>query len=175
MGELANTATDIVGGLRVLRGIGGEQVFLDRYRRQSQRARVSGVTVARLQSVLDALQVFLPGVFVVLVVWLVLIPFLKWVTSTYTVTDRRIITRRGILNKTGHDLPLRRINNVNYERSLTDRILGCGTLVLETAAGQPLVLHDLPRVERVHVLINNLLFRRGEDHLEGGEPSHWDD
>lgn len=115
------------------------------------------------------------GVFVVLVVWLVLIPFLKWVTSTYTVTDRRIITRRGILNKTGHDLPLRRINNVNYERSLTDRILGCGTLVLETAAGQPLVLHDLPRVERVHVLINNLLFRRGEDHLEGGEPSHWDD
>ena len=70
MGELANTATDIVGGLRVLRGIGGEQVFLDRYRRQSQRARVSGVTVARLQSVLDALQVFLPGVFVVLVVWL---------------------------------------------------------------------------------------------------------
>ncbi|MCY7396056.1 MAG: ABC transporter ATP-binding protein/permease [Nocardioides sp.] len=70
MGELANTASDIVGGLRVLRGIGGEQVFLDRYRRQSQATRRSGVQVARLQSVLDALQVFLPGVFVVLVVWL---------------------------------------------------------------------------------------------------------
>lgn len=69
-GELANTASDIVGGLRVLRGIGGEQVFLGRYRRQSQAARRCGVRVARLQSVLDALQVFLPGVFVVLVVWL---------------------------------------------------------------------------------------------------------
>jgi len=70
MSDLANTATDIVGGLRVLRGIGGEQVFLGRYRRESQATRVAGVQVARLQSVLDALQVFLPGVFVVLVVWL---------------------------------------------------------------------------------------------------------
>ena len=70
MGSLSNTATDIVGGLRVLRGIGGEQVFLDRYRRESQSARRAGVRVARLQSVLDALQVFLPGLFVVVVVWL---------------------------------------------------------------------------------------------------------
>lgn len=70
MGELANTATDIVGGLRVLRGIGGEQVFLDRYRRESQRARVAGVAVGRIQSILDAMQVFLPGLFVVVVVWL---------------------------------------------------------------------------------------------------------
>jgi ABC-type multidrug transport system fused ATPase/permease subunit len=70
MGDLANTASDIVSGLRVLRGIGGEQVFHDRYRRESQTTRRAGVDVARLQSVLDAMQVFLPGVFVVLVVWL---------------------------------------------------------------------------------------------------------
>ncbi|WP_347565806.1 ABC transporter ATP-binding protein [Nocardioides sp. IC4_145] len=70
MSHLSNTATDIVSGLRVLRGIGGEQVFHDRYRRESQTTRRAGVQVAKLQSVLDALQVFLPGVFVVLVVWL---------------------------------------------------------------------------------------------------------
>jgi ABC-type multidrug transport system fused ATPase/permease subunit len=70
MGELSNTASDIVAGLRVLRGIGGEQVFHDRYVRESQTTRRAGVQVARLQSVLDALQVFLPGVFVVVVVWL---------------------------------------------------------------------------------------------------------
>ena len=70
MGELSNTASDIVAGLRVLRGVGGEQVFHDRYRRESQRTRQAGVEVARVQSVLDALQVFLPGVFVVVVVWL---------------------------------------------------------------------------------------------------------
>jgi ABC-type multidrug transport system fused ATPase/permease subunit len=70
MGRLANTASDIVGGLRVLRGIGGEQVFHDRYRRESQTTRTAGVQVARLQSVLDALQVLLPGLFVVVVVWI---------------------------------------------------------------------------------------------------------
>src|SRR3954449_13056546 len=70
MGELSNTASDIVGGLRVLRGVGGEQVFHERYVRESQLTRRAGVQVARLQSVLDALQVFLPGVFVVVVVWL---------------------------------------------------------------------------------------------------------
>ena len=70
MGDLSNTANDIVGGLRVLRGIGGEQVFHDRYRRESQTTRRAGVEVAKLQSVLDALQVFLPGVFVVVVVWI---------------------------------------------------------------------------------------------------------
>ena len=68
-GELATTASDIVAGLRVLRGIGGEQVFHDRYRRESQTVRRAGVRVARVQSVLDALEVFLPGVFVVVLVW----------------------------------------------------------------------------------------------------------
>ena len=68
--DLSNTGTDIVGGLRVLRGIGGEGVFLARYRRESQATRTAAVNVAKLQSVLDALQVFLPGIFVVLVVWL---------------------------------------------------------------------------------------------------------
>lgn len=108
------------------------------------------------------------GGFVILVFWLVLLPFLRWLTTTYAVTDRRIITRRGILNKTGHDLPLRRINNVNYQRSLTDRMFGCGTLVLETAAGRPLALHDLPRVERVHVTINNLLYQRDDGPTDDG-------
>nr|WP_179656095.1 ABC transporter ATP-binding protein [Nocardioides panzhihuensis] len=70
MGELSNTASDIVGGLRVLRGIGGEDVFSARYRRQSQDVRHAGVRVARLQSVLDAMQILLPGMFVVAVVWL---------------------------------------------------------------------------------------------------------
>jgi ABC-type multidrug transport system fused ATPase/permease subunit len=70
MGDLSNTASDIVSGLRVLRGIGGEEVFHARYARESQQTRRAGVEVARLQSVLDALQVLLPGVFVVVVVWL---------------------------------------------------------------------------------------------------------
>lgn len=94
---------------------------------------------------------------VIVLVW-VLVPFLRWLTTTYTITDRRIITRRGIINKSGHDLPLTRINNVAYERSLLDRILGCGTLVLTTAAEAPVTLHDIPDVEHVHVVMTELLF-----------------
>lgn len=70
MGELNTLASDIVGGLRVLRGIGGEEVFHRRYQAESQRVRAAGVQVAKLQSILDALQIFLPGVFIVVVVWL---------------------------------------------------------------------------------------------------------
>jgi membrane protein YdbS with pleckstrin-like domain len=98
---------------------------------------------------------------VVALVPVFLLPFLRWRTSTYTITDRRVITRRGIVNKSGHDLPLSRINNITYERSLLDRMLGCGTLVLTTAAEAPVTLPDVPDVESVHVRMTELLF--GDD------------
>ncbi|TCN38798.1 ABC-type multidrug transport system fused ATPase/permease subunit [Kribbella orskensis] len=70
VGELNSLGSDIVAGLRVLRGIGGEDSFSTRYRRESQLVRGAGVRVARIQSVLDAAQVFLPGIFIVIVVGL---------------------------------------------------------------------------------------------------------
>jgi uncharacterized membrane protein YdbT with pleckstrin-like domain len=94
---------------------------------------------------------------VAIVLWVV-VPFLRWWTTTYTFTNRRIITRRGIINKSGHDLPLTRINNVAYNRSFTDRLFGCGSLELTTAADEPVVLDDIPDVERVHVVMTELLF-----------------
>jgi len=69
-GKLITLGADTVAGLRVLRGIGGEQTFLRRYQEQSQRVRFVGVRVAGVQACLDAAQVLLPGVFVVLVTWL---------------------------------------------------------------------------------------------------------
>ena len=70
VGRLTALGADTVAGLRVLRGIGGEDVFLDRYRHRSQGVRRAGVRVAVPQSTLDASQVLLPGIFVVLVTWL---------------------------------------------------------------------------------------------------------
>jgi len=70
VGELNSLGSDIVSGLRVLRGIGGEDSFSQRYRAESQVVRRAGVKVARIQSVLDAAQVLLPGIFVVSVVGL---------------------------------------------------------------------------------------------------------
>lgn len=68
-GRLTTLGADTVSGLRILRGIGGEDVFAGRYRTQSQRVRAAGVEVARTQSLLDALQTLLPGLFVAAVVW----------------------------------------------------------------------------------------------------------
>ncbi|MBF8192844.1 ABC transporter ATP-binding protein [Nonomuraea sp. K274] len=66
-GDLSTRAADIVAGLRVLRGIGGEQVFAERYREESQRVRHAGVRVAGVESVLEAAQIVLPGILIAVV------------------------------------------------------------------------------------------------------------
>ncbi|TDU89681.1 ABC-type multidrug transport system fused ATPase/permease subunit [Kribbella voronezhensis] len=68
-GRATELAADTVAGLRVLRGIGGEQLFLDRYREASQEYRASAVRSARMWSLIAALQVLLFGLFLVLIVW----------------------------------------------------------------------------------------------------------
>jgi ABC-type multidrug transport system fused ATPase/permease subunit len=70
VGKLTALGADTAAGLRVLRGIGGEQAFFDRYRAQSQEVRWTGVRVALPQSTLDSAQVLVPGIFVVLVTWI---------------------------------------------------------------------------------------------------------
>ncbi|MFD3404753.1 ABC transporter transmembrane domain-containing protein [Kribbella sp. NPDC058693] len=69
-GRATELAADTVAGLRVLRGIGGEQLFLDRYREASQQYRSSAVRSARMWSLIAALQVLLFGLFLVVVVWM---------------------------------------------------------------------------------------------------------
>ncbi|GIG35318.1 multidrug ABC transporter permease [Cellulomonas pakistanensis] len=68
-GRLTTLGADTVSGLRILRGIGGEEVFAARYREQSQQVRAAGVRVSQTQSLLDALQTLLPGLFLAVVVW----------------------------------------------------------------------------------------------------------
>ncbi|HZM78740.1 MAG TPA: ABC transporter ATP-binding protein [Candidatus Limnocylindrales bacterium] len=69
-GVLTGRAVDIVAGLRVLRGIGGEAVFAKRYRDESQILRGTGISAARIDSLLEAAEVLVPGLFVALVTWL---------------------------------------------------------------------------------------------------------
>ncbi len=83
---------------------------------------------------------------------------LIWLTATYTITTRRLITRHGVITRRGHDIPLTRISDVAYEKDLIDRLLGCGTLVISDASthGQ-VALPDIPRVEDVQRKLNDLL------------------
>ncbi|MDH6218005.1 ABC transporter ATP-binding protein [Streptomyces pseudovenezuelae] len=68
-GRATELASDTVAGLRVLRGIGGEELFLDRYRRASQEVRRAAVRSARMWSLIAAIQVLLPGLLMIAVVW----------------------------------------------------------------------------------------------------------
>ncbi len=131
---------------------------------------VAGViTAATLQSdstvaVIVAVVVAVP----VLIVWS-LIPFLRWMTSTYTVTNRRLITRHGIITRTGRDIPLFRINDVAYEKDLIDRLLGCGTLIISDATEKAgVVLPDIPNIEQVHLQISDLLFANDDGNDDDG-------
>ena len=69
-GELTSMAADIVAGLRILRGIGGEKTFGDNYAAQSQRVRRLGVTAGTWQAVVETLSVLLSGLLLVILVWL---------------------------------------------------------------------------------------------------------
>ncbi|MYU23286.1 ABC transporter ATP-binding protein [Streptomyces sp. SID8352] len=68
-GRATELAADTVAGLRVLRGIGGEELFLDRYREASQQVRRAAVRSARMWSLIAAIQVLLPGLLLIAVVW----------------------------------------------------------------------------------------------------------
>ncbi|WP_411133631.1 ABC transporter transmembrane domain-containing protein [Streptomyces sp. C10] len=68
-GQATELASDTVAGLRVLRGIGGEELFLGRYRNASQEVRKAAVRSARMWSLISAVQVLLPGLLLIAVVW----------------------------------------------------------------------------------------------------------
>ncbi|MGC9379961.1 ABC transporter transmembrane domain-containing protein [Streptomyces sp. MH13] len=69
MGIATSQAGDIVAGLRILRGIGGEAGFAERFRRTSQEVRRAGESAGRMEAWLQAAGVFLPGLVTVGIVW----------------------------------------------------------------------------------------------------------
>ena len=87
-------------------------------------------------------------------------PFLRWVTTHFVVTDRRVLVRTGILARSGRDVPLSRINDITFRHTALERMLGCGTLVVESAGERGQVtLTGVPRVERVQRELYDLVER----------------
>ncbi len=104
------------------------------------------------------------GVFIAFCV----VPWAKWLTTHFVVTTRRVIMRAGVLGRSGRDIPLFRINDVTFEHSFFERLLGAGSLIVESAGERGQVtLADIPHPEDVQREVYRLielddLRRRGE-------------
>lgn len=99
----------------------------------------------------------------ILLIWWSIRPFLFWLTTRYVVTDRRVLMRNGVLSRTGRDVPLTRVNDVSFKRSIVERMFGSGTLVIESAGERGQVsLNDVPHVE----LVQRDIYRLVEDEAQ---------
>lgn len=126
-------------------------------------AGVTGFVISVLPDAGNAeplVQAVVGGLAFLVVAWLVIRPFLEWLTTSYTFTNRRFVMRAGLVAKHGRTIPLNRISGVDFEIGVVDRIFGCGTLVVSDASESGRVLlHDIPNVERVQMLVSEELHR----------------
>jgi len=98
------------------------------------------------------------AVALLLVLVFVVGPLLRWWTTSYELTNRRLRLRAGVLSRTGRDFPLTRISDVTFQQGLLDRMLGCGRLIVESpGADSQLVLTEIPQVQRVQATLFQLV------------------
>jgi uncharacterized membrane protein YdbT with pleckstrin-like domain len=95
---------------------------------------------------------------VLLVLWLTVAPLIRWRSTHYVFTNRRVLIRRGVFSHSGRDIALGRISDVAYEQSFADRIFRAGTLHIESAGehGQE-TLVNIPRANDVQQTLNRLI------------------
>ena len=89
---------------------------------------------------------------------------LKWYFTFFVVTSRRVIYREGVLARRGVEIPLERVNNVNFAQSIFERMLGGGDLLIESASedGQQL-FSDIRKPEQVQNIIQEAIHASGSD------------
>ncbi len=80
-------------------------------------------------------------------------PLVRWATTHFAITNRRLMFRTGVFTKTGIDIPLARINSVQFRHDLIDRMFSTGTLIVESASDEPLEFDDIPHVKKVHSML----------------------
>jgi uncharacterized membrane protein YdbT with pleckstrin-like domain len=88
-------------------------------------------------------------------------PLVRWACRTDTLTNYRLISREGVFKRTGRDIPMDRVHAVSYQQGLIERLLGAGTLHVQTAAQQAdVALDDVAHVKRRQLQINEQLLDR---------------
>jgi uncharacterized membrane protein YdbT with pleckstrin-like domain len=133
------------------------------------------IPVGRQQGLLRMLVL---AIAVVLLLFLVLVPLLRWRTTHYVITTHRLLFREGILARRGRDIGLSRITDVSYRQTLWERIINSGTLTIESAGDSgATVLRQIPDSDGVQQLLNHMVEedadRRAQEsagYIRGEEP-----
>lgn len=89
----------------------------------------------------------------------VLAKIVMWRSTLLVITNARVVYRTGALRRFGREIPLSRVQDVTYRQSLVERILGAGSLTVESAGQsgrEP--FPDIARPATVQSLINSLTF-----------------
>jgi len=100
------------------------------------------------------------------IVLLVIVPFIVWLSRTYTITTRRVIVRSGLGSRQRRELSHTRGYSIGVRRGLLQRMWGVGTITLSNGVDAPLRLIDVPSVSLVHealadqVEVNQILAHR---------------
>ncbi len=146
----------------------GEYVAVDVVPHWKYMVRPAAAVVLVLAGAIVALQLQPPrwaelaiaGVMVLSLLWLVE-RYLRWVTTSFVVTNQRLILRKGILRRSGREIMLDRLSDITYKQTLSDRLLRCGDILIESAGreGQE-VLVDVPRPTRIQNEISRLVSQR---------------
>src|SRR5437868_1748883 len=100
---------------------------------------------------------------ILLTIWS-FVPYLRWKNTGYVLTTHRFSISTGVLNKSTDEIPMTKVNTVSSDQGFIERLLGCGTLTVESAGekGQ-IVLKDIPHIQDVRAE----LFRLVEDASDG--------
>ncbi|MGW1057188.1 PH domain-containing protein [Micromonospora rubida] len=108
------------------------------------------------------------GLALLLVLWLGLWPFLVWRSTHYLFTNERVLLQQGVLSRDRRDIPLTRINDHAMSQRFVERLVGCGTLTIESAGerGQSM-LTDVPGVDRVQTKLYELVEAHHDRHSLG--------
>jgi uncharacterized membrane protein YdbT with pleckstrin-like domain len=119
---------------------------------------VAGLVWAWVASLNTVLLLILAVIGLALVVWLTLIPYMKWHSTHYVFTNERVITRVGVFSRDLESIPLNRVNDVSSHQSFFDRLLGAGSLTIESAGdhGQD-TFKQIPHVSRVTRQLHELI------------------
>jgi len=109
------------------------------------------------------------GLIVVSAGWL-LYRYSKWVTTSFVITSDRVVFRQGLIAKSGIQIPLERVNNVNFHQSIFERMLGAGDLLIESGGedGQQR-FSDISHPDRVTNVIHEAM-EENEQRRGGGVP-----